>query len=115
MTSSPLLNSSTLTEGELKTTFDPLNDDQIEYAKELLEELHPLEKTPYREAFPWLGVVTCYNKAAVSDNYQKADNEAGEPKNNVIKMSNGKEVVKKTPKKKKQPLGDDALNSNPIA
>ena len=30
-------------------------------------------------------------------------------------MSNGKEVVKKTPKKKKQPLGDEALNSNPIA
>ena len=59
--------------------------------------------------------MTCYNKAQVNDNYQNADNEAGEQKNNVIKMSNGKEVVKKTPKKKKQPLGDEALNSNPIA
>jgi hypothetical protein len=43
---------------------------QIEYAKEQLEELHPLEKTPLREAFPWLGVATCYKKAQVDDNYE---------------------------------------------
>jgi hypothetical protein len=40
--------------------YEPLNDEQIEYANELLEELHPLEKTPVREAFPWFGKATCY-------------------------------------------------------
>jgi hypothetical protein len=58
-----------------KKEFEPLNEGQIEYAHELLEELHPLEKTNVREAFQWLGAVTCYTpkQAGVSD---EADNEA---------------------------------------
>ena len=55
--------------------FEPLNDDQIEYANELLEELHPLEKTPVREAFPWFGAVTCYKKEAKVEG-EGADTEA---------------------------------------
>ena len=46
--------------GQKKKVLPPLSKDQVDYAKELLEELHPLEKTPMREAFPWLGAITCY-------------------------------------------------------
>ena len=53
----------------------PLTADQVEYAHELLDELHPLEKTSIRAAFPWLGAMTCYNAAAVNDS-SVADNEA---------------------------------------
>lgn len=53
----------------------PLTADQVEYARELLDELHPLEKTSIRAAFPWLGAVTCYNPAAANDS-SVADNEA---------------------------------------
>lgn len=53
----------------------PLTSDQMEYAHELLDELHPLEKTPVRAAFQWLGVVTCYKQTSVEDT-SVADNEA---------------------------------------
>ena len=43
----------------IKKVLPPLTPDQIEYAHELLEELHPLEKTPVCEAFPWVGAVAC--------------------------------------------------------
>ena len=33
---------------------DPLNKAQVDYAIELLEELHPIEKTPVYVAFPYL-------------------------------------------------------------
>ena len=45
-----------------KKVFEPLSENQVEYAHELLEELHPLEKIPVREAFPWFGAATCYKK-----------------------------------------------------
>jgi len=86
--------------------FEPLNDDQIEYANELLEELHPLEKTPVREAFPWFGAVTCYKKEAKVEG-EGADTEAllKEKEKAKTVMINGKEIVKKPPKKKKNPIG----------
>ena len=55
-----------------KKVLPPLDKDQVEYAHEQLEELHPLEKTPLREAFPWLGAATCYKKGQVDDNYVEA-------------------------------------------
>lgn len=101
-----------------KKVLPPLSKDQIEYAHELLEELHPLEKTDVREVFPWLGAATCYTPKEANDvdDEFKADTEAGaadgRPKTVNI---GGKEVVKKQPKKKKNPLGDSATKENPIA
>lgn len=97
----------------------PLSADQVEYAHELLEELHPLEKTPVCEVFPWLGAAVCYRRkddAAVNDEFV-ADNERlvdGEKKGKTVTIG-GKEVVKKAPKKKKDPLGDKAKRENPLA
>jgi len=80
----------------------PLTEDQIEYAHELLAELHPLEKTHICEAFPWLGAATCHKKkedAAVNDEFV-ADNEGllMDTKKPKTVMIGGKEVVKKAPK-----------------
>jgi hypothetical protein len=98
-----------------KKEFPPLNEEQIEYAHELLEELHPLEATDVREAFQWLGAITCYTKKSAVDDFV-ADNEAGAVAAKAKKvMVNGKEVAKKTPKKKKNPLGDEAAHANPVA
>jgi hypothetical protein len=47
----------------------PLDQEQVDYAHEQLEELHPLAGTDIREAFPWLGLATCYKKSQDSDNY----------------------------------------------
>jgi hypothetical protein len=98
-----------------------LNKDQIEYALEQLEDLHPLEKTPFREAFPWFGAITCYKKpdgSIVSPSPTNADNEKGpllegNNKNDVI-MIGGKPIKKKAPKKRKNPL-DGASVEDPIA
>ena len=86
----------------------------MEYAHELLEELHPLEKTPFCEAFPWFGAMVCYQKRQEAKT-DEADNEAQllneKPKTVTI---NGKEIVKKPPKKKKNNIGE-AAKANPIA
>ena len=84
----------------------------------MLEELHPLEKTPICVAFPWLGTATCYkakDEAAVNDEFV-ADNEGllAEKKGKKV-MIGGKEVVKKTPKKKKSALNDASKKENPLA
>lgn len=96
---------------------EPLNKDQVEYALEQLEELHPLETTPIREAFPWLGAVTCYSKPASSGvSPTNADNEKGllaDEKKGVV-MINGKEIKKKSAKKKKNNIGA-AAEQDPIA
>mmetsp|Transcript_3107 Transcript_3107/g.3640 ORF Transcript_3107/g.3640 Transcript_3107/m.3640 type:complete len:211 (+) Transcript_3107:14-646(+) len=100
-----------------KKVFAPLDENQTEYAHELLEELHPLETTPICEAFPWLGAAVCYRQkgqAAVDGEYI-ADNEAGTTEKSKKVMINGKEIVKKTPKKKKNPLGDAVQQENPVA
>ena len=80
-----------------------------------------MEKTPIREAFPWLGAITCYKKpdgSNVSPSPTNADNEKGPlladgNKKDVI-MINGKEIKKKAPKKRKNPL-DGANVEDPIA
>lgn len=95
----------------------PLTKDQVEYAHELLEELHPLEKTPYGEAFPWYGKATCYRKkedSAAAGNFV-ADTEAvgADGKSKTVTI-NGKEIVKRAPKKKKS-IGTKAEQADPIA
>ena len=86
---------------------------QVEYAHEQLEDLHPLEKTPVREAFEWLGAVTCYKKAQVNDeNFTQSPSGAAKAKTVII---NGKEITKRASKKKKKPIGDDVVKENPIA
>lgn len=99
-----------------KKEFAALDANQIEYAHELLEELHPLEETPWCEVFPWVGAAVCYRRkdAAAVDGEYVADNEAGTTEKSNKIMINGKEVVKKAPKKKKNPIGD-AAESNPVA
>ena len=72
--------------------------------------MHPLEKTPVREAFEWLGVVTCYKKAQVDDSFVKSTSEA---KKTVT--INGKEIMKKSSKKKKNPIDGGVVEANPIA
>lgn len=83
----------------------------MDYAHEQLEELHPLENTPVREAFPWLGVVTCYKKGQVDDNYVEANQNDAKK---TVKI-NGKEIVKKQPKKKKNPIDSAVVQADPIA
>ncbi len=62
--------------------------------------------------------MTCYtpkDQAAGDGKFVADDNEAAaDGKSNTI-VINGKEVVKKTPKKKKNALGDAAAKENPIA
>lgn len=36
-----------------------LTDDQLDYAEELLAELHPIENVPICEAYPILGLACC--------------------------------------------------------
>ena len=77
-----------------------------------------MEKTDIREAFPWLGALTCYSKPSASGvaSPTNADNEKGllgDNKKNVV-MINGKEIKKKAPKKKKNNIGA-AAEQNPIA
>ena len=73
--------------------------------------MHPLANTDIREAFPWLGVATCYKKEKDNDNYEKSD---GAVKNKKVKV-NGKEVVKKQVKKKKNPIDSGVVEQNAIA
>lgn len=77
--------------------------------------MHPLEKTPVREAFPWLGAATCYKKQDPAMASQVSDNEAPLTGHKDTIFINGKEIKKRTPKKKKNPLGDKAHEANPIA
>ena len=76
-----------------------------------------MEKTPVREAFPWLGAVTCYRKPSESGvSPTNADNEKGllsDNKKDVV-MINGKEIKKKSAKKKKNNIGA-AAEQDPIA
>lgn len=67
-----------------------------------------------REAFPWFGAVTCYKPAGAQVNDSAADNEAQllSGKKNTVTV-NGKEIVKKQPKKRKDPVGEKV--SDPIA
>lgn len=74
-----------------------------------------MENTPVREAFPWLGAVTCYSKQAKVE--EGGDLEAplvdgAKPKTIMI---GGKEVVKRAPKAKKNPIGESATDANPLA
>merc|ERR1712156_958993 len=41
-----------------KVEIGTLEGSQLAYARELLDELHPVEDTPLCVAFPWLGVFT---------------------------------------------------------
>jgi hypothetical protein len=71
---------------------------------------------PVREAFPWFGAATCYKKAdaaAVEDDFV-ADTEAGKEKAKTV-LINGKEIVKKSKKKRKNPIGEEAQAADPVA
>jgi len=99
------------------TKLPPLSPEQVEYAHELLAELHPLEKTPICEAFPWLGAAVCYSGKKTEDDAFVADNErlVDDDKKPKTVTIGGKEIVKKSPKPKKNPLGDKAKQENPLA
>lgn len=64
-----------------------------------------------REAFEWLGAVTCYKKAQVDDNYEQVKSDTEKSKTVMV---NGKAIVKKAPRKKKNPISGDAVKENPI-
>ena len=104
---------------EVKKVFEPLDDEQIAYAHELLKELHPLDDIPIRESFQWLGAVTCHKKkseAATDDDFLLETYDGRQtltkPKTVII---NGKEYVKKSKKKKKNPLNEKAFVARPVA
>ena len=81
----------------------------------MLEELHPLEKTELRAAFPWLGAVTCYKGPEGAD-ASVADEEAQLIDNKQKKVEiGGKSIAKKAPKKKKNNVGDAAVREDPLA
>ena len=86
----------------------------MEYAHELLEELHPLENTPAQEAFPWLGAITCY-KGKAAPQVSEADHEAQLLADKKTIIVGGKEVKKRAPKKKKNNLDDEVSKEEPLA
>ena len=88
---------------------------QVDYAHEQLEELHPLAHTDIREAFPWVGLATCYKKSpGQSDDYTVPDGNVKKEKG-TLKI-NGKDIKKKEVKKKKNPIkGGDVVETNAIA
>jgi len=110
------------------TTYQALNASQLDYAHELLEEIHPIDDTPFCVAFPWLGVFTMcgvpnypkYRKDQVAEEGENhgLDKETGEPllARKKTMLVNGKEVVKKSKKKKKNNVQDQAkLDAEPLA
>lgn len=97
---------------------EPLTQDQVEYAHELLEELHPIENTPICRVFPVLGYLCCCLPDWPKDpkNAQQVDNEAplvdGKKETLVIA---GKEVKKKGKKPKKNNVGEEAQKADALA
>ena len=100
--------------------------DQLDYAHELLEEIHPLEDTPICVAFPWLGIFTMcgvpnypkYRKDQEAEENHGLDSEVNAPllKKKTTMMVNGKEVKKKSKKKKKNNINDPAkFEAEPLA
>ena len=102
---------------------------QVDYAFELIDEIHPIEKYPIYVAYPYLKWVTskcCYGLpymkpydpeggAAVADEDQEKlvpDHHHG--KKNTFTV-NGKEVKKRSKKHKKQQLSKEATESDPLA
>ena len=72
---------------------------QLDYAHELLEEIHPLDDTPLCVAFPWLGVFTMcgvpnYPRSRADEAAAAAAASTEEPllKKKKTMIVNGKEV-----------------------
>ena len=76
--------------------------------------MHPLAKTDIREAFPWLGAATCYSRPEETSTDEYTEGRGPVKTGNKVTI-NGKEVVKKPVKKKKNPIGSDKVKANPIA
>ena len=104
----------------------------MEYAHELLDDLHPLRNTPICKAFPWMGIFTL---CGVPDYPQPIQNQEAKANSQVMMESasadqidapllskkttmivNGREVVKRTKRKPKSAIGDKAkLEAEPLA
>lgn len=105
------------------TEFEPIKADQLAYAQELLDELHPLDDTPLCTVYPLLGVFTkcgvpeCPKKRTKTDDENHslgAENEDPLLKRKKTMTVNGKEVSKKKKKKKKNNLSEDVFKEDPI-
>lgn len=98
----------------------------MEYARELLDELHPIEDTPVCIAFPWLG---CFTMCGVGEYPKRRSNQDGEERHSIdaetnepllskknTVIINGKEVAKKQKKKKKNNMkNQQKLEEEPLA
>jgi len=80
--------------------FKSLDRDQVDYALELLEELHPIEHTPICVAYPAIGYLCCCLPAYPRPRNKVSlglENDPEEPllqKKKTLKI-NGKEKAKK--------------------
>merc|ERR1711920_875906 len=94
-----------------KTKMDPLNKEQVDYALELIKELHPLENTPYHQIYPALKYLCCCcvclptlsgrEPDVPAEQEPLLDDEEGEKAKGDTVMIGGREVKKKKGKKRK--------------
>lgn len=105
----------------------PLSRDQVDYAFELIDEIHPIEKYPIYVAFPylkWISSRCCYGIPYCKP-YTGDEDGAGveEEDAQLLRSSsnardtyiiNGKEYKKRSKKAKKSALSEDATALDPI-
>lgn len=100
---------------------------QVDYAFELIDEIHPIEKYPIYVAFPYLKYVTsrcCYGLpymkpceeegSGAMDHDQELSLMHDHSKRKTV-TCNGKEVKKRSKKHKKQQLSKETTTANPLA
>ena len=75
-------------EGEGRATFlaQPLSRDQVDYAYELIDEIHPIEKYPIYVAYPYLKWIT--SKCCHGLPYFKPYEPDGEADSAVVQEEN---------------------------
>ena len=95
---------------EKKAHLQPLDKDQVDYAWELIDEIHPIAQTPLYVVYPALrpfrkilGCIPQMNYEEQNDSARSVEMDdllAGEEKTVTI---NGRQVIKKKKDKKKKP------------
>jgi len=93
---------------------EKLDKAQIEFAWDLIDEFHPISKTPLHVAYPLVGwfckCSTCCgrNEIDTSANQSTLNDELLPNKTAIVKGKNGKEIVlKKKPKKKAKQMSEE--------
>jgi len=110
----------------------PLTQDQVDYAYEIIDEIHPIESYPLYDAFPYLKWIcsSCCHGIPYLKPYDPNGpaNGAGVEEEDAALLNtrqtstavktftvNGKEYKKRSKKPKKSHMGENAKVAEPIA